>query len=106
MKISINENWNFDNEIPRSFGLVKVNSSNYQRIKNAKRSDVIYHTETDTLLFGDNMVIIDDSLADDIAMYRENFLKAPQKQDDFNLFYSPVTPPPIRPINYKDSFMM
>lgn len=98
MKASVNEILNFGNETPRSFGLVKVNSSNYSKIKGAKRFDIIYHDVTDTLLFGDNVIMIDDSLANDIAMYRENLLPAPQQQDDFNLFYSPIALPPIRPI--------
>ena len=98
MKTGINEIWNFNNEIPKSLGLVKVNTKNYQKIKNFQRSDVIYNKATDTLLFGDNVIMIDDSLANDIAMYRENLLPAPQQQDDFNLFYSPIALPPIRPI--------
>ncbi|MGO3664811.1 MULTISPECIES: hypothetical protein [unclassified Psychrobacter] len=105
MKTGISEIWNFGNEIPRSFGLVEVNSSNYARIKAAKRLDVIYHEITDTLLFGDNVVIINESVADDMTMYRENFLPAPRQQGDFNLFYSPI-PPPIRPIKYEILPMM
>ena len=98
MKTGIHELWSFSNETPKSFGLVKVNTKNYQKIKNVQRSDVIYHEITDTLLFGDNVVMIDDSLADDIALYRENLLPAPHQQDDFNLFYSPIALLPIRPI--------
>lgn len=98
MKTGISEIWNFGNEIPRSFGLVEVNSSNYARIKAAKRLDVIYHEITDTLLFGDNVVMIDDSLADDIALYRENLLPAPKEEGSFNLFYNPMPAPPVRPI--------
>lgn len=98
MKTGINEIWNFNNEIPRSFGLVKVNSRNYEKIKDAKKLDVIYHEITDTLLFGDNVVMIDDSLADDVAMYRENFLPAPKEEGNFNLFCNPMPPPLVRPI--------
>lgn len=98
MKTDIHEIWNFNNEIPKSFGLVKVNSNNYAKIKDAKRLDVIYHEITDTLLLGDNVVMIDDSLADDIAMYRDNFLPAPKEEGSFNLFCNPMPPPPVRPI--------
>lgn len=99
MKTDIYEPWDFNNAIPKSFGLIKVNTINYQKIKNLKRVDVIYHDATDTLLFGDNMVVIDDSIADDIAMYREDFLPPEPPKTEL---YVPFIETLIEPIKLTD----
>lgn len=104
MKTDIYNQCTFNNDIPRSFGLIKVNAINYHKIKSFERSDVIYHDATGTLLFGDNVVMIDDSLADDIALYRKDFLPHEPPKEVTRLYYEPHTQlpdipiPPILPI--------
>lgn len=64
-------------------GLIKVNRRNYEALKNSANPQVCYNEKMDALMVDNNLVTIDDELADDVALYNPMFLP---------------TSPPIRPI--------
>ena len=64
-------------------GLIKVNHRNYEALKNSANPQVYYNEPMGVLMVDANLVMIDDELADDAALYNPMFLP---------------TPPPIRPI--------
>lgn len=64
-------------------GLIKVNRRNYEALKNSTNPQVYYNEPMGVVMVDTNLVMIDDNLADDVALYNPTFLPAP---------------PPIRPI--------
>lgn len=54
-------------------GLIKVNRRNYEALKNSTNPQVYYNEPMGALMIDTNLVMIDDKLADDIAMYQPNF---------------------------------
>lgn len=82
----------FGGELPvENFGLVKVNSRNYELLKKSSHPQVVYNHALGVLMIDKNLVMIDNELADDIALYQPNFITNPQPKKH-------LEPPPIRPI--------
>ena len=101
-------------------GLIKVNRRNYEALKNSANPQVCYNEKMDALMVDNNLVTIDDELADDIAMYQPNFtaktaeekttnwpIFSPEALENRAIFAEEITllkskensaPPPIRPI--------
>lgn len=102
------------------FGLIKVNHRNYEALKNSTNPQVYYNAAMGTLMIDTNLVMIDDKLADDIAMYQPNFtaktaeekttnwpIFSPEALENRAIFAEEITllkskensaTPPIRPI--------
>ena len=72
-----------DGVIVDPIGLIKVNHRNYEALKNSANPQVYYNEPMGVLMIDTNLVMIDDELADGVALYSPMFLPAP---------------PPIRPI--------
>lgn len=70
------------------FGLIKVNRRNYEALKNSTNPQVYYNEKMDALMVDNNLVTIDDKLADDIAMYQPNFTAktAEEKMTNWPIF--------------------
>lgn len=85
-----------DSPFVKSFGCVKVNSRNYEVLKKSNHEDVIYNEAMQALLIGETLVVIDDSLTDDVGMYCKDFFSPPVID-----LYSPppVAAMPKRPLS-------
>lgn len=57
-------------------GLIKVNRRNYEALKNSTNPQVCYNELMGALMIDTNLVMIDDKLADDVALYNPTFLPA------------------------------
>lgn len=80
------------------FGLIKVNRRNYEALKDSANPQVYYNASMGVLMIDKNVVMLDDELADDVAMYQPNFTA--KTAEEITLFKSKenLAPPPIRPI--------
>lgn len=91
----------------KPIGLIKMNSRNYELLKDSTHPQVYYDAAMGVLMIDNNLVTIDDELADDIVMYSPTFLpKPPEEVTLFSPNTSHLHPPPIRPVDFLHLFRL
>ena len=87
-------------------GLIKINSKNYELLKDSTHPQVYYNAAIGVLMVDTNLVRIDDELADDVAMHLPAFLPKPSEETTLFIPEQPLARPAIRPAEFMRLFSL